>query len=127
MYQTVYVLDEPVVTIKGNDNALCGDTVTFEAEVTNADPSCWSLTWEKTREHVTESIDINKENYKGSTARKLIITSVSKEDEWIYQAVLSRKEITKRYSAIKFYYLLSEVFPTLELNYYYNITTEIIF
>lgn len=90
MSQTVYVLDEPVVSIVGNEKALCGDTVVFEAEVTNADPSCWSLTWEKTREHITESIDINKENYKGSTDRRLVITSVSKEDEWRYQAVLSR-------------------------------------
>lgn len=69
---------------------MCGENAVFKAEVTNVDPSFWSLTWQKTREHVTESININKEKYRGSTDRKLVITSVSKEDEWKYQAVLSR-------------------------------------
>lgn len=82
--------EEPVVSIAGNENAMCGENAVFKAEVTNVDPSFWSLTWQKTREHVTESININKEKYLGSTDRRLVITSVSKEDEWKYQAVLSR-------------------------------------
>lgn len=66
---------------------LCGDIAVFEA---NGTPSCWSLTWQKSRGHVTERIDLSKEKYKGSTDRKLVITSVSKDDEWRYQAVLSQ-------------------------------------
>lgn len=66
---------------------LCGDLAVFEANVT---PSCWPLTWQKSRGHVTERIDLSKTKYKGSTDRKLVITSVSKEDEWRYQAVLSQ-------------------------------------
>lgn len=82
--------EEPEISIKGNKDALYGDTAIFEAEVTSADPSCWSLIWQKTREPVTERIDINREKYKGSTDRRLVITALSKEDEWKYQAVLSR-------------------------------------
>lgn len=44
----------------------------------------------KIREPVTERFDINRDKYSGSTNRKLVITSVSREDEWRYQAVLSR-------------------------------------
>lgn len=69
---------------------MCGENAVFVAEETNANPSCWSLTWQKTIEHVTESIDINKNKYLGSTDRRLVITAVAKEDEWRYQAVLSR-------------------------------------
>lgn len=68
---------------------MCGESAVLEAEVTDADSSCWSLTWQKTKEHVTESININKDKYLGSTYRKLVITSVDKEDEWKYQAVLN--------------------------------------
>lgn len=84
------VSEEPDVSITGNKNVIYGDSAVFEAKVTSADPSCWSLIWQKIREPVTECIDINRDKYSGSTNRKLVITSVSREDEWRYQAVLSR-------------------------------------
>lgn len=90
MSKTVFVLEEPVVSIAGNENAMCGENAVFVAEVTNAKPYCWSLTWQKTIENVTEIINITKDKYFGSTDRRLVITAVSKEDEWRYQAVLSR-------------------------------------
>lgn len=51
--------------------------------------SCWSITWQKRRGDVIKCIDTNMEKYSGSTKRKLVIKSVSKEDEGEYQAVLS--------------------------------------
>lgn len=83
--------EEPAVSIAGNENVMCGENAIFEAEVTYSTPSFWTHIWQKTRDHVTENIDINKKKFSGSTDRRLVITSVSKEDEWIYQAVLSRE------------------------------------
>lgn len=56
----------------------------FEVEVINVDLFCWLFIWEKIREYIIESIDINKENYKGSIDRRLVIMLVFKEDEWRY-------------------------------------------
>lgn len=55
--------EEAAVSIAGNEHVMCGESAVFEAEVTDADSSCWSLTWQKTKEHVTESININKDKY----------------------------------------------------------------
>lgn len=96
MSKNACVSDEPTVSITGNENAIWGENVAFKAIVTNTDSSCWSLTWQKTRENVTETININRDKYLGSNDRKLVITSVSQEDMWIYQAVLSRNGSEKK-------------------------------
>lgn len=86
----MFIAEKPEVVISGNDKVLCGEIAVFEANVVYADPVCWSLTWQRARGHVTERIDISTEKFKMSTDRKLVITPVSKDDEWKYQAVLSK-------------------------------------
>lgn len=87
--QYVFVLDEPTVSIRGENEIIWGDKAHFEADVKKADSSCWSITWHRRRGDVIKCIDTSMENYSGSTKRKLVINSVCKEDEGEYQALLS--------------------------------------
>lgn len=85
----IFVLDEPDIFIKGENEIICGGTAQIEAEVRNVESSFWSITWQKRRGNVINCIDTNMEKYSGSTKKKLVINSVCKEDEGEYQAVLS--------------------------------------
>lgn len=69
---------------------MCGDIARFEA-VLKPDSSFWSITWQKRRGKVTETIDTSTEKYSGSTNRKLVIPSVRKEDDGEYQVLLSHE------------------------------------
>lgn len=51
--------------------------------------SHWSISWQRVRGSVTYQIDISDEKYSDSTRTKLVIHSVSKDDEGDYQAVLA--------------------------------------
>nr|XP_034321578.1 uncharacterized protein LOC105323062 [Crassostrea gigas] len=82
--------DEPEVVIEGKDEILCGDLARFVA-VLKPDSSCWSITWQKRRGKVTETIDTSTKMFSGSTNRKLVIQSVCKEDEGEYQVLLSHE------------------------------------
>lgn len=77
---------------------MCGCTANFKADVKKIDLSLWSIKWHKLSGTSTESIDISKERYRGSTNTTLVIQSVCKEDEGKYQAVISQesKGIEKR-------------------------------
>lgn len=81
--------DRPDIYIKGENEILCGGTARFEADVKNVEVSSWSVTWRKCRRDVIKCIDTSMEKYNGSTKRKLVINSLSKEDEGEYTAVLS--------------------------------------
>lgn len=85
----VFFPDKPDIIIKGENEIICGGTAQFEADVNNVESSCWSITWQKRRGNIIECIDTSTDKYSGSTKKKLIINSVSKEDEDEYQAVLS--------------------------------------
>lgn len=86
----VYVEDQPEVVIKGEDTVIFGDSARFEA-VLKPDSSCWSITWQKRRGNITETIDASTKKFSGSTNRKLVIQSVCKEDEGEYQVLLSHE------------------------------------
>lgn len=129
MYKTVPFSGKLEVSISGTETVLCGDTAIFKAEVTNEDPSSWSLTWQKTRKHFTKSINISKEKYSGSTDRKLVITSVSKKNEWRYQAVLSRNSNGNKQKILSNEILLQalggiSVFHQILNNMFYVATSE---
>jgi hypothetical protein len=63
----------------------------FEVDVESSSTTKpWTVTWQRVRGKVTEEIDISGEKYKTSNDKQLVIQKVSKEDEWGYQAVLSR-------------------------------------
>lgn len=70
-----------------------GRAARFEANVRNADLSCWQITWEleKHTEAGKQCIDTRTEKYSDSTKEILNIKSVCLEDEGKYQAVLSQK------------------------------------
>lgn len=55
----------------------------------SVESSCWSITWQKHRGDVFKRIDTNMGRYSGSTKKTLVINNVCKEDEGVYQAVLS--------------------------------------
>lgn len=81
--------DRPDIYIQGENEILCGDTARFEADVKNVESSSWSVTWRKCRGDVIKCIDTSMEKYRDSTKRKLVINSLSKEDEGEYQAFLT--------------------------------------
>lgn len=85
----LFVLDEPVILIQGENEIICGRTAQIEAEVKKFESSCWSITWRKRRGNVIKCIDTDMEKYSGSSKTTLVIHSVCKEDEGEYQAVLS--------------------------------------
>lgn len=87
----MFFLDEPEITIRGLNEIVCGGKAEFEADVKKVETSCWSITWQKRNGDVIKCIntDLDKEKYGGSTKRKLVIPSVCKEDEGVYQAILS--------------------------------------
>lgn len=80
-------IDEPEITIKGDEEVICGKTAYFEAEYTES--SNWSLSWQKFRGGTIQQLDMNVDKYCDSTNRKLIIHHVCKEDEGNYRAALS--------------------------------------
>lgn len=88
--------ENPEILITGAEEVTCGETARFEADVKQAEPSGWSVTWQKVHgRKMTEEIDTGSEKYKGSSNRRLVINTVGKEDEGEYQAVLSR-ELNRR-------------------------------
>lgn len=89
--------DEPKIFLSGVDRVICGGTARFEADVRNVEFSRWHLTWQKRTENSVDCIDTNQEKYKGSTNMTLFIHNVCKEDEWKYQAVLSRESDEMEY------------------------------
>lgn len=84
-----FFLDEPDISIKGENKKKYGETALFEASVEKVEFLSWSITWRKRRGNVIECIDTSTEKYSDSTKRSLVIKSVCKEDEGEYQAVLS--------------------------------------
>lgn len=85
----LFVVDEPVIFIKGENEIVCGGTARFEAEVKNVGSLCWSITWHRRRGDDIKCIDSSVEKYRGSTKRKLVINCVCKDDKGEYQALLS--------------------------------------
>lgn len=91
--------DGPEIFIKGEDRVIFGRAARFEANVRNADLSCWQITWEleKHTEAGKQCIDTRTEKYSDSTKEILNIKSVCLEDEGKYQAVLSQKSYGNDY------------------------------
>lgn len=92
-------VEEPDISIQGENEITCGDKAQIEAEVKNVECSCWSVTWQKRRGDVFECIDTRLEKYSGTTKRSLVINDVSKEDGGEYQAVLSLKSKGPEYKS----------------------------
>lgn len=90
--------DEPVISINGKDEVICGDSVEFQANVDQPVFPVWSIKWQKRRGENIRCIDISKEKYSGSTNSKLLIRSACKEDEGEYSAILSRESNRKNYT-----------------------------
>lgn len=82
-------LDGPLITIQGETKVPFGGTAQFEADVKNVTSLSWSITWHRRNEDVIQCINPNIQRYIASTERKLVIKPVCKQDEGIYQAVLS--------------------------------------
>lgn len=91
------VSEEPAILIIGAEEAICGSTIRFKVNVKPANPSEWSVNWQKNRTGATELIEIRHRKYSGSHSRQLVINCVEKEDEGKYQAFLSRESNGKIY------------------------------
>lgn len=85
------ISDEPEISITGADRVVWGETTCFEADLKQKETFQWSISWQRVRGSVTNQIDISKEKYSDSTRTKLVIHSVSKDDQGEYQAVLARE------------------------------------
>ncbi|XP_052708658.1 uncharacterized protein LOC128183596 [Crassostrea angulata] len=85
------IKDEPEISITGADRVVWGEKTCFEADLkhTEIHVSHWSISWQRVRGSVINQIDISKEKYSDSTRTKLVIHSVSKDDQGEYQAVLA--------------------------------------
>ncbi|XP_062566132.1 uncharacterized protein LOC134228497 [Saccostrea cucullata] len=82
----------PSITIHGNDEVFFGEKTCFQAILDRCSPSNnWPITWEKIQGNITEQLDTNRQKYRGSSSRCLVIADVSKEDEGEYRAVISRE------------------------------------
>lgn len=97
MFLHACLSDEPVISIDGAEEAICGSTIRFNVNVIPAKTSEWSVKWQKNRTGSTELIDITSRKYSGSHNRQLVINSVEKEDEGKYKAFLSRESNGKIY------------------------------
>lgn len=96
LFYANFFAENTEILITGAEEVTCGETARFEADVKEAEPSSWSVTWQKVHgRKMTEEIDTGSEKYKGSSNRRLVINTVGKEDEGEYQAVLSR-ELNRR-------------------------------
>lgn len=60
------------------------------AKVKPTDLSGWSLKWQRIKNLIAEEIDTNREKFRGSNDKQLVIHSMCEEDEGKYQAVLTR-------------------------------------
>lgn len=89
VFPTLFILAEPTICIKGEEQVICGDTAEFKAEVKQAESFSFSKNWQRRRGRFVEIIDTTLEKYRGSTNTKLVIPSACKEDAWEYQASLS--------------------------------------
>lgn len=89
----IFVTDEPEISITGAERVEGGEKTCFKADLKNKEKhvSHWSISWQRVRGSVINQIDISKEKYSDSTRTKLVIHSVSKDDEGEYQAVLARE------------------------------------
>lgn len=67
-----------------------GECARLIADVTPTDLLGWSLKWQRVKNLNTEMIDTNREKFRGSNDRQLVIHSMCEEDMGNYQAVLSR-------------------------------------
>jgi hypothetical protein len=73
----------------------------FKVDVKNSSKTKpWTVTWQRVRGKVTEEIDIGGDKYETSNDKQLVIHKVSKEDEWGYQAVLSRGNLKQTSNCI---------------------------
>lgn len=85
------VTDKPFITISGTEKVFCGEIARFKVIVSPKDLGGWSVKWQKLNGDVSTHIDLNKEKYSRPTDRELIIHSVCREDDGIYQAYLSQE------------------------------------
>lgn len=82
--------EELMISIRGPDNVLCGNTAKFIAVTKPENLEGWSVEWQKLLKCTQTRINSNTEKYHGSTEKNLVIQSVCKEDEGGYQAILSK-------------------------------------
>lgn len=82
--------EEPMISIEGPNNVLCGHTAKYIVVTTPENLKGWSLTWHKLLKCTQMRINSNAEKYYGSTEKNIVIQSVCKEDEGGYQAILSK-------------------------------------
>lgn len=101
------VTDDPVVSLRGTKEIICGDNARFELEVKQAEPSIYKVTWFKEKGMTAKQIETRDEKFKGSSDGRLIINVVCKEDEGHYYADLSRESngITFKISSNKIHLL----------------------
>lgn len=83
-------IEEPNISIQGQDKVLCGDAAIFNTVVSPEHANGWSVTWQKLEGLTCIHINTRTEKYTGSTDQKLVMRSVCKEDEGEYRAILSR-------------------------------------
>lgn len=82
-------LDEPKIVIVVVKAAISGECTRLIADVKPADLSGWSLKWLRIKNFITEEIDTNREKFRGSNDRQLVIHSMCEDDKGKYQAVLT--------------------------------------
>lgn len=80
--------DEPDIWIEGTEKVVCGSTAHFKATVKEKRVSSLSVTWQKIINDESKQIDTSHEKF----SPDLYIKSVCKNDEGIYQAILSFEE-----------------------------------
>lgn len=85
-----YYSEEPMISIQGPRNVLCGNTAKYFAVMNPENLQGWSVTWQKLVKQTHIHINSSTEKYSGSTDKNLVIQSVCKEDEGGYQAILSK-------------------------------------
>lgn len=107
---TIRRIDETDISIKGENEVICGKIARFLVDVNPAERPNSLVTWQKVRGRVIEQIDTSREKYRGSYDRQLVINSVCKEDEGEYQAVLSQLSngMKKTFSNLIFLFPLGE-------------------
>lgn len=84
--------DGPDIWIEGTEEAVCGSTAHFQANVKERKVSFLSVDWKKLIKNESTPIDTSNKKFWGKTNKELFIESVCKEDEGEYQAVLSFEE-----------------------------------
>lgn len=84
--------------IKGKSKVIFGDKAKFRAVIKQLEHSCWLVEWQKRRGENITCIDISLEKYSGSSKEKLVISSVCKEDEGEYKALLTPDSNGNKYT-----------------------------